>query len=113
MFAHNAMNGTITVSNAPGSGTGVTVGGINVSELSQSGWLTIQAENAVNNTITLFASNNATGSTTGGGSNNYLAVLIKSEDLLHESYDGVVSTSTTLRSQTDTQEAATLVHILM
>ena len=103
--AHNAMNGTITVSNAPGSGTGVTVGGINVSELSQSGWLTIQAENAVNNTITLFASNNATGSTTGGGSNNYLA-LIKSEDLLHESYDGVVSTSTTLRSQTDTQEAA-------
>jgi len=103
--AHNAMNGTITVSNAPGSGTGVTVGGINVSELSQSGWLTIQAENAVDNTITLFASSNATGSTTGGGSNNYLA-LIKSEDLLHESYDGVVSTSTTLRSQTDTQEAA-------
>ena len=103
--AHNAMNGTITVSNAPGSGTGVTVGGINVSELSQSGWLTIQAENAVNNTITLFASSNATGSTTGGGSNNFLA-LIKSEDLLHESYDGVVSTSTTLRSQTDAQEAA-------
>ena len=103
--AHNAMNGTITVSNAPGSGTGVTVGGINVSELSQSGWLTIQAENAVDNTITLFASSNATAGTTGGGSNNYLA-LIKSEDLLHESYDGVVSTSTTLRSQTDTQEAA-------
>jgi len=102
--AHSAMNGTITVSNAPSSG-GVTVGGIDVSALSQSGWLTIQAENAVNNTITLFASGNATGSTTGGGSNNYLA-LIKSEQLYHESYDGVVSTSTTLRSQTDTQEAA-------
>ena len=54
-----------------------------------------QAENAVNNTITVYASNNATAGTTGGGSNNYLA-LIKSEELMHESYDGVVSTSTTL-----------------
>ena len=102
---HAQMVGTITVSNAPGPSGGVQVGGINVSELSQSGWLTIQAENAVNNTITLFASNNATSGTTGGGSNNYLA-LIKSEELMHESYDGVVSTSTTLRSQTDSQEQA-------
>ena len=102
---HGGMIGTITVSNVPGGSGAVIVGGINVSTLSQSGWLTIQAENAVNNTITLYASNNASAGTTGGGSNNYLA-LIKSEDLMHESYDGVVSTSTTLRSQTDTQEAA-------
>ena len=47
------MNGTITVSAAPGGSGGVTVGGIDVSALSQSGWLTIQAESAVNNTITL------------------------------------------------------------
>ena len=102
---HGGMIGTITVSNATGGSGAVIVGGINVSTLSQSGWQTIQAENAVNNTITIFAPNNATAGTTGGGSNNYLA-LIKSEDLTHESYDGVVSTSTTLRSQTDTQESA-------
>ena len=102
---HPGMIGTITVSNAPGGSGAVIVGGINVSTLSQSGWQTIQAENAVNNTITLYAPNNATAGTTGGGSNNYLA-LVKSEDLMHESYDGVVSTSTTLRSQTDAQESA-------
>ena len=102
---HPGMIGTITVSNATGGAGAVIVGGINVSTLSQSGWQTIQAENAVNNTITVYASNNATAGTTGGGSNNYLA-LIKSEELMHESYDGVVSTSTTLRSQTDTQESA-------
>ena len=102
---HGGMIGTITVSNVPGGSGAVIVGGINVSTLSQSGWLTIQAENAVNNTITLYAGNNASAGTTGGGSNNYLA-LIKSADLMHESYDGVVSTATTLRSQTDTQESA-------
>ncbi|BCU98520.1 MAG: hypothetical protein CM15mV22_1520 [Eurybiavirus sp.] len=58
---------------------GVTVGGIDVSALSQSGWLTIAAESAVNNSITIQAPNNATAGTTGGGSNNYLA-LIKSEE---------------------------------
>ena len=88
-----------------GSTGSMTVGGIDIAALSQSGWLTIQAENAVNNTITVFANNNATASTTGGGSNNYIA-LIKSPQLMHESYDGVVSTSTTLRSQTDAQEQA-------
>ena len=102
---HPGMVGTITVSSDPGGSGAVVVGGINISTLSQSGWLTIQAENAVNNTITLYASNNASAGTTGGGSDNYLA-LIKSEELYHESYDGVVSTSTTLRSQTDIQEAA-------
>ena len=102
---HPGMIGTITVSNATGGAGAVIVGGINVSTLAQSGWQTIQAENAVNNTITVFAPNNATAGTTGGGSNNYLA-LIKSEELTHESYDGVVSTSTTLRSQTDAQENA-------
>ena len=102
---HGSMVGTITVQSAPGGSGGIVVGGINVSTLSQSGWLTIQAESAVNNTITLFAPNNATSGTTGGGANNYLA-LIKSEELMHESYDGVVSTSVTLRSQTDTQESA-------
>jgi plastocyanin len=102
---HPGMIGTITVSNATGGAGAVIVGGINVSTLAQSGWQTIQAENAVNNTITVFAPNNATAGTTGGGSNNYLA-LIKSEELTHESYDGVVSTSTTLRSQTDAQEGA-------
>ena len=64
----------------------------------------IQAESAVNNSITIQAPNNATAGTTGGGSNNYLA-LIKSEAKTHESIDGVVSTSTTLTSSTDTQEA--------
>ena len=102
---HNAMNGTITVSAAPGGSGGVTVGGIDVSALSQSGWLTIQAESAVNNTITLQNTSNATSGTTGGGSGNYLA-LIDPESKTHESIDGVVSTSTQLRSQTDTQEAA-------
>ena len=102
---HNAMNGTITVQTAPGGSGGVVVGGIDVSALSQSGWLTIQAESAVNNTITLQNSSNATAGTTGGGSGNYLA-LIDPESKTHESIDGVVSTSTQLRSQTDTQEAA-------
>jgi len=102
---HNSMLGTITVSNAPGGSGGVIVGGINMSTLSHSGWLNIQAESAVNNSITIQAPNNATAGTTGGGSNNYLA-LIKTEEKTHESYDGVVSTSTTLTSSTDTQEQA-------
>ena len=99
------MIGTITVSNAPGGAGGIVVGGINLSTLSQSGWLNIAAESALNNSITLQAPNNATAGTTGGGSNNYLA-LIKSEEKTHESLDGVVSTSTSLTSSTDTQEAA-------
>ena len=100
---HSSMKGTITVQSAPGGSGGVVVGGINLSTLSQSGWLNIAAESAVNNSITIQAPNNATAGTTGGGSNNYLA-LIKSEEKTHESYDGVVSTSTSLTSQTDTQE---------
>ena len=103
--AHNGMNGTITVSSAPGGSGGVTVGGIDVSGLAQSGWLTIQAENAVNNTITVQNTSNATAGTTGGGTGNYLA-LVDPESKTHESIDGVVSRSVTLRSQTDTQEAA-------
>ena len=102
--AHLGMMGTITVNSASGGAGSVVVGGINVSSLSQSGWLNIAAESAVNNTITVQNSSNANASTTGGGSNNYLA-LIKSEAITHESIDGVVSTSTSLRSQTDTQEA--------
>jgi len=100
---HSNMIGTITVQTAPGGSGGIVVGGINVSTLSQSGWLNIQAESAINNSITVQASNNATAGTTGGGSNNYLA-LINSEGKTHESYDGVVSTSTQLTSSTDTQE---------
>ena len=102
---HNSMLGTITVQNASGGSGGITVGGIDVSGLAQSGWLTIQAESAVNNSITVQNSSNATAGTTGGGSNNYLA-LINSAAKTHESIDGVISTATTLRSQTDTQEAA-------
>ena len=102
---HPSMVGTITVSNAPGGSGAVIVGGINLSTLSQSGWLNIQAESAVNNSITIQAPNNATAGTTGGGSNNYLA-LIDSEGKSHESLDGVVTTSTSLTSSTDTQEAA-------
>jgi plastocyanin len=101
---HGGMIGTITVTSAPGGSGGVIVGGINVSTLSQSGWLTIQAESAVNNSITLQAPNNATAGTTGGGSNNYLA-LIDDAALTHESIDGVVATSASLTSQTDTQES--------
>ena len=88
-----------------GSTASMTVGGIDVAALSQSGWLTIQAESAVNNTITVQNSTNATAGTTGGGTGNYLA-LVKPEEKTHESIDGVVSRSVTLRSQTDTQEAA-------
>ena len=88
-----------------GSTGSLTVGGIDIAALSQSGWLTIQAESAVNNTITVQNSSNATAGTTGGGSGNYLA-LIDPESKTHESIDGVVSTSTQLRSQTDTQESA-------
>ena len=74
------MIGSITVQSALQSGSGgVVVGGINLSTLSQSGWLNIAAESAVNNSITIQAPNNATAGTTGGGSNNYLA-LIKSEE---------------------------------
>ena len=101
---HPSMIGTITVSSAPGGSGAVVVGGINLSTLSQSGWLNIAAESAVDNTITLQAPNNASSTTTGGGNDNYLA-LIKSEEKTHESYDGVVSTSTSLTSQTDTQES--------
>ncbi len=88
-----------------GSTASMTIGGIDVAALSQSGWLTIQAEDAVNNSITIQNSTNATAGTTGGGTGNYLA-LIDPEGKSHESGDGVVSTSTTLRSQTDVQEAA-------
>ena len=88
-----------------GSTGSLTVGGIDVAALSQSGWLTIQAESSVNNTITVQNTTNATAGTTGGGTGNYLA-LVDPESKTHESIDGVVSTSTTLRSQTDAQEAA-------
>ena len=97
------MIGSIVVSSAPGGSGSVVVGGINLSTLSHSGWLNIQSESAVNNSITIQAPNNASAGTTGGGSNNYLA-LIKTEEKTHESYDGVVSTSTSLTSSTDTQE---------
>ena len=97
------MVGNIVVQSAPGGSGAVVVGGINVSTLSQSGWLTIQAESSVNNSITVTAPNNASAGTTGGGTNNYLA-LIKTEEKTHESYDGVVATSTSLTSSTDTQE---------
>lgn len=103
--AHNSMYGAVTVQSASGGSGGITVGGIDVSGLAQSGWLTIQAESGVNNSITVQNSSNATAGTTGGGSNNYLA-LIDPEAKTHESIDGVVYTSTTLRSQTDAQEAA-------
>ena len=102
---HSSMKGTITVQSAPGGSGGIIVGGINLSTLSHSGWLNIAAESALNNSITIQAPNNATAGTTGGGSNNYLA-LIKSEEKTHESLDGVVSTSTSLTSQTDAQEQA-------
>ena len=88
-----------------GSTGSLTLGGIDIAALSQSGWLTIQAESAVNNTITVQNTSNATAGTTGGGTGNYLA-LVDPESKTHESIDGVVSTSTTLRSQTDAQEAA-------
>ena len=101
---HPSMIGSVVVSSAPGGSGAVIVGGINVSTLAQSGWLNIAAESAVNNSITLQAPNNASAGTTGGGTNNYLA-LIDSEGKTHESYDGVVSTSTSLTSQTDTQES--------
>ncbi len=102
---HGGMIGTITVASAPGGSGGVIVGGINVSTLSQTGWLTIQAESAVNNSVTVQAPNNATAGTTGGGSNNYLA-LIDDAALTHESIDAVVSTGASLTSSTDVQEAA-------
>ena len=41
---HSSMKGTITVQSAPGGSGGVVVGGINLSTLSQSGWLNIAAE---------------------------------------------------------------------
>ena len=64
-----------------GSTASMTVGGIDIAALSQSGWLTIQAESAVNNTITVQNSTNATAGTTGGGTGNYLA-LVKPEEKL-------------------------------
>ena len=67
--------------------------------------MNIQAESAVNNTITIQAQSVANAGTTGGGSNNYLA-LINPEEKYHEGTDGVILTETTLRSQTDVQEAA-------
>ena len=88
-----------------GSTGSMTVGGIDIAALSQSGWLTIQAESAVNNTITVQNTSNATAGTTGGGTGNYLA-LVDPEGKTHESIDGVVARSVTLRSQTDVQEAA-------
>ena len=108
---HSSMKGTITVQSAPGGSGGVIVGGINLSTLSHSGWLNIAAESALNNSITIQAPNNATAGTTGGGSNNYLA-LIKSEEKTHESLDGVVSTSTSLTSQTDAQ-AVSYTHLTL
>jgi plastocyanin len=93
---HSVMIGSITVTN---TGSGIDI----VSE-SQEGWFTIQAQNAVNNTLTIRTSGATPSSTTtGGGANNY-AAIIKSADKSHEAQDGVVATGVTLRSQTDTQE---------
>ena len=93
---HSGMIGSITVTN---TGSGIDV----VSE-SQEGWFTIQAQDAVNNTLTIQTSGATSSSTTtGGGANNY-AAIIKSADKNHEAQDGVVATGTTLRSQTDVQE---------
>ena len=90
------MIGSITVTN---TGSGIDI----VSE-SQEGWFTIQAQDAVNNTLTIQTSGATSSSTTtGGGANNY-AAIIKSADKNHEAQDGVVATGTTLRSQTDVQE---------
>jgi plastocyanin len=94
--SHPLMIGSITVTN---TGSGIDV----VSE-SQEGWFTIQAQDAVNNTLTIQTSGATSSSTTtGGGANNY-AAIIKSADKNHEAQDGVVATGTTLRSQTDVQE---------
>lgn len=93
---HSGMIGSITVTN---TGSGIDI----VSE-SQEGWFTIQAQDAVNNTLTIQTSGATSSSTTnGGGANNY-AAIIKSADKSHEAQDGVIATSTTLRSQTDVQE---------
>ena len=100
---HPAMVGVITVQTDP-SGGGVVLGGTDISALSQGGWLNITAEDSINNTVTVQSAGNASSTTTGGGLYNYLA-LIDSEAITHESTDGVVSTSTQLRSQTDAQEA--------
>ena len=94
--SHGGMIGSITVTN---TGSGIDI----VSE-SQEGWFTIQAQDAVNNTLTIQTSGATSSSTTtGGGANNY-AAIIKSADKNHEAQDGVVATGTTLRSQTDVQE---------
>ena len=93
---HPGMIGSITVTN---TGSGIDI----VSE-SQEGWFTIQAQDAVNNTLTIQTSGATSSSTTtGGGANNY-AAIIKSADKNHEAQDGVIATGTTLRSQTDVQE---------
>ena len=71
----------------------------------QRGWFTIQAQDAVNNTITIeteFTNSTPNATTTGGGTGNYLAV-IKEADKNHEAQDGVVARNVTLRSQTDAQ----------
>ena len=82
------MIGSITVTN---TGSGIDI----VSE-SQEGWFTIQAQDAVNNTLTIQTSGATSSSTTtGGGANNY-AAIIKSADKNHEAQDGVVATGTTL-----------------
>jgi hypothetical protein len=84
--------------------TSLIIAGINLGTEASNGWFTIQAESAVNNTITIQTANTPINTTTGGGTNNYLA-LIKEDELTHESIDGVVFSGTTLRSQTDAQEA--------
>ena len=93
------MIGTITVTS---TGLGIDI----VDEL-QRGWFTIQAQDAVNNTITIeteFTNSTPNATTTGGGTGNYLAV-IKEADKNHEAQDGVVARNVTLRSQTDAQSS--------
>ena len=97
---HSGMIGTITVTS-----TGL---GIDIVDEAQRGWFTIQAQDAVNNTITIeteFTNSTPNATTTGGGTGNYLAV-IKEADKNHEAQDGVVARNVTLRSQTDAQESS-------
>lgn len=78
----------------------LTVGGVNIKDESYQ-WHQITAQDPVNNTITITLQNPATGTATGGGSNNFMCIISDT----HEFTDGPEFSNVTLYAELDSQEA--------
>ncbi len=78
----------------------LTVGGIDVKDVSRT-WHGIIAQDAAANTITIQVTNSGTSDETGGGSNNYMAIVSGT----HEATDGPTFANVALYAELDSEEA--------